>query len=212
MHSGSFNNQGQYQLPLESRITQDVVAEVASDKWREFGRSFGYTRPRTSDIVSADPNARDSEKLRMLIDEWQRQRGHEATLKELLKACDNRAVNVMAAVVDELLKLERFQSSVGSLQSTKSRESDESFVQLCKHTSRSPERSHLRSVQESGCESPEGDQRVGGEVQGHELVLSEIPNVPQSATPSQPQCEEKEECEVPSVMLLERAKSVDTTN
>ena len=153
---GSFGKQSQSQLPLEGRVTEDVidvVARVASDKWREFGRAFGYTRAQTVDILSADPVAINSEKLRMLIDHWLREGGHKATLKELLRACDSSGVS--SAVENKLLKLGRFQRNVAiSEQSAESKESKvRSCVLLHKRTSRLQETEHLDTDSETSHQS-----------------------------------------------------------
>jgi hypothetical protein len=69
----------------------DIVVRCCSDKWKAMGRVLlSCDDTEVEDIVSGLPSpVIYSDKLRRIIETWQRRKGEEATVSQLVEACDH---------------------------------------------------------------------------------------------------------------------------
>ena len=76
---------------IKSIIGVDVAHEVAqycNCKWEGIGTALGYSHAVIEDIISTSERLSNSSKLARIIGEWITDKGDEATVGELLNACN----------------------------------------------------------------------------------------------------------------------------
>ena len=75
--------------PVTSEHLEIVAAETSDDIYC-LGRALGFERAKVRDILSAyrTYDLKNSERLLVILEEWQHKDGRKATLRRLLEACD----------------------------------------------------------------------------------------------------------------------------
>ena len=78
----------------------DVVVRCCSDKWRAMGQVLlNYDNTQVNNIVSSlPPTDPDSEKLHYIIERWQKRKGEEATVSELIEDCGHPDIDSQGMV------------------------------------------------------------------------------------------------------------------
>ena len=78
----------------------DVVVRCCSDKWRAMGRVLlNCDNTQVHNIVSSlSSTDTDSEKLHCIIERWQKRKGEEATVSELIEACGHPDIDSQGMV------------------------------------------------------------------------------------------------------------------
>ena len=82
----------------------DVVVKCCSDDWRAMGRVLlDCNNTEVHDIVSGlSSPVRHSDKLRCIIERWQKQKGEEATVSQLVEACGHPDIDSQGIVEQKL--------------------------------------------------------------------------------------------------------------
>jgi hypothetical protein len=97
--------------PLEQVLDQqltdkqlDVIKSLGGSKWRQLGRSLGYSDEDITEIVSQYMNEGVREKLHQIVCRWKSRNGDKATLRKMLDACNHQEVDLKASVISQLVK------------------------------------------------------------------------------------------------------------
>lgn len=100
-----FEDLGGLRNILDQQLTDKqmgVIKSLGGHKWRQLGRSLGFTDEDVTEYVSQFMLEGNREKLHQIMCRWKSRYGDRATLRKMLDACSHQDVDIREGVVLQL--------------------------------------------------------------------------------------------------------------